>query len=73
MRPETYNQDVPGALFDFPLYPWSVALVCRALGSPPVATARALNVAILALTLAVLAALWRATGASWVHPSRELQ
>lgn len=67
LRPETYNQDVPGALFDFPLYPWTVTLLCRGLHSPPVPTARALNVFILGLTLAVLAALWRVTGASWTH------
>ena len=63
LRPETYNQDVPGALFDFPLYPWIVAALCRVSGSPPVPAARAVNVAVLALTLVTLAGLWRRTGA----------
>jgi len=67
LRPETYNQDVPGALFDFPLYPWIVAAICRVSGSPPVPAARVVNMAILALTLVTLAGLWRRTGASPVQ------
>jgi hypothetical protein len=64
LRPETYNVDVPGALFDFPAYQLAVAWVCRAFGLPPLPTARGLNVALFALTLGVAARLLAATGAT---------
>lgn len=64
LRPETYNLDVPGALFDFPVYQLAVAWACRTFGLPPVPTARALNIALFALTLFVAARLLAATGAT---------
>lgn len=62
LRPAAYNQDVPGALFDFPAYSWTVAAVCRATGAPAVPAARAISILILVLCLATLDAVWRATG-----------
>ncbi len=62
LRPAAYNQDVPGALFDFPAYSWVVAAACRATGAPALPAARALNVLILVLCLAALDAIWRVTG-----------
>lgn len=64
LRPEAYNLDVPGALFDFPVYQLAVAWACRTFGLPPVPAARALNIALFALTLAVAARLLAATGAT---------
>ncbi len=63
LRPATYNVDVPGALFDFPLYQLAVAGLCRALGLPGVPTARALNIALFAAALGVAASLLLALGA----------
>lgn len=60
LRPAAYNQDVPGALFDFPAYSWLVAAVCRTTGAPALPTARALNVLTLVLCLVTLEAIWRA-------------
>jgi hypothetical protein len=63
LRPETYNQDVPAALFEFPLYTWLVTCICRIVGSAPVPTARLTNVIIFILTLYTLNVLWRRSGA----------
>lgn len=64
LRPEAYNVDVPGALFDFPLYQLGVAWLCRTFGLPPVPTARAVNIALFALTLVVASRLMALAGAS---------
>lgn len=63
LRPQAYNVDVPGSLFDFPVYQLGVAWLCRALELPPVPTARAVNIALFALTLAVGARLLALVGA----------
>lgn len=44
LRPETYNLDTPGHLYDFPLYQLLVAVVCRVTGWPVLPVARAVNV-----------------------------
>lgn len=62
LRPAAYNQDVPGALFDFPAYSWLVAAFCRATGAPPVPAARAASVLVFVLCLVALDAVWRAAG-----------
>lgn len=62
LRPSAYNQDVPGALFEFPAYSWLVAAFCRATGAAPVPAARAASVLLFVLCLAVLDAVWRACG-----------
>jgi hypothetical protein len=59
LRPSAYNVDVPGALFDFPLYQLGVAALVRATGLPPLETARAVNVGLWAATLLAGAALLR--------------
>jgi hypothetical protein len=63
LRPETYNQDAPLAVFDFPVYAWFVAAVCRILGSPAVATARAVNILLFVVALFALDRLLRRCGA----------
>ena len=62
LRPSAYNQDVPGALFEFPAYSWLVAAFCRATGAAPVPAARGASVLLFVLGLAVLDAVWRACG-----------
>jgi hypothetical protein len=69
LRPATYNLDIPYSLFDFPLYQLAVAALCRALGSPVLATARVLNLAILAL---LCFALERLLGRCRAHPRHAL-
>ncbi len=49
--PSTYNLDVPGHLFGFPAYQLVVAWLCRAFDFAPLPTARAVNIAVLALVL----------------------
>jgi len=54
LRPATYNADAPLALYDFPAYELLVAGLSRTLGTPPLETARALNLVLFALTYLVL-------------------
>jgi hypothetical protein len=54
LRPATYNLDIPYSLFDFPLYQLAVASLCRALGSPVLATARIVNLVVFAVLCFVL-------------------
>lgn len=63
LRPAAYNVDVPGALFDFPAYQLVVATLCRTFGWPALPAARAVNIAILAATLVVVARLLARLGA----------
>ncbi len=65
--PATYNLDVPYAVFDFPAYQLLVASICRSLGSDPLVTSRAVNVAILALTLLLIDRLLAAAGTGRIH------
>lgn len=67
LKPATYNLDVPGALFDFPAYQWTVAFVCRTLGTPTVATARAVQTLFFVLLLVVLWKVLPATGLRRSH------
>lgn len=67
LRPSAYNVDVPGALFDFPLYQLGVAALCRTTGLAPLPAARAVNVAVWAATLLSVAGLLRTLGAGAIE------
>jgi hypothetical protein len=64
LRPATYNVDAPLALFDFPAYELTVAFLSRTLGTPPLETARALNLVFFALSFVMANSLLRRTGVS---------
>ena len=69
LRPATYNLDIPYSLFDFPLYQLAVAGLCRLLGSPVLATARVVNLTVLAALCFVLE---RLLARCRVHPRHAL-
>jgi hypothetical protein len=64
LRPETYNVDVPFAVFDFPLYQLAVAAASRVLHAAPIPTARALNVLVLIAAAAAIRRILSRTGAT---------
>jgi hypothetical protein len=65
--PATYNLDAPYSIFDFPAYQLLVASICRILGSDPLLTARAVNVAIFAFTFVLIDRLLLAAGMGRMH------